>query len=356
MSSGKTTRITTLVYNPYFAALGGGEVYISLLALEVAIDGPVTLLAPVANPRITIFKRFGLDLTGLHWLSGNWATSSQKVSRLSRAYDRFICLTLGNPPINLSRHGILVIQFPYGPRPSLRVLASYRHILCYSRYCQEWIRRRWGIDALVLNPAIPGDPPIPTTKENYIVSIGRFQRGLNDKCFPDLIQSFLTLPRDKMGRWEYHIIGGTGQSPQDRLYLEKLQKKVTGTRVYLHPNLGRSQLLSLLSAAKLYWHAAGYGQPHRPEAAEHFGISIVEALAAGAVPLVYKAGGPVEVVEDKISGLHWQALAELQAQTLLLAENSAAWLRLASYGPVVAQKYTANQLRRGFRVLLRGES
>ena len=62
----------------------------------------------------------------------------------------------------------------------------------------------------------------------------------------------------------------------------------------------RDELLELYSRASLFWHAAGHGQDDRrhPERLEHFGITTVEAMAHGAVPLVFPAGGPAEVVAD----------------------------------------------------------
>ena len=44
-------------------------------------------------------------------------------------------------------------------------------------------------------------------------------------------------------------------------------------------------MLALYGKAKVYLHAMRY---------EHFGISIVEAMAAGLVPVVHRSGGPWE--------------------------------------------------------------
>ena len=42
----------------------------------------------------------------------------------------------------------------------------------------------------------------------------------------------------------------------------------------------------------------GEDAERHPERFEHFGISVVEAMAAGAVPLVFGAAGPGEIVQD----------------------------------------------------------
>ena len=54
---------------------------------------------------------------------------------------------------------------------------------------------------------------------------------------------------------------------------------------------------------------------------EHFGISTVEAMAAGCVPVVINKGGQPEIVEDQVSGFLWNDLSELENLTLKLIEN-----------------------------------
>ncbi len=44
---------------------------------------------------------------------------------------------------------------------------------------------------------------------------------------------------------------------------------------------------------------------------EHFGITTVEAMAAGAVPVVIDKGGQREIVDDGINGFRWKTLEEL---------------------------------------------
>jgi glycosyltransferase involved in cell wall biosynthesis len=51
---------------------------------------------------------------------------------------------------------------------------------------------------------------------------------------------------------------------------------------------------------------------------EHFGISIVEAMSAGAVPVVLGRAGPAEIVEHGRSGCHFTDLPDLVAQTVAL--------------------------------------
>ena len=53
---------------------------------------------------------------------------------------------------------------------------------------------------------------------------------------------------------------------------------------------------------------------------EHFGITIVEAMAAGCVPIVHDSGGPREIVTNDV-GFRWRSLAVAAQQITVLGEN-----------------------------------
>ncbi|MBU4190339.1 MAG: glycosyltransferase, partial [Candidatus Thermoplasmatota archaeon] len=59
--------------------------------------------------------------------------------------------------------------------------------------------------------------------------------------------------------------------------------------------------------------AAGFGvdEEKEPEKVEHFGITTVEAAAAGCVPVVIRKGGQPEIVKEGINGLLWEKEEEL---------------------------------------------
>ena len=64
-----------------------------------------------------------------------------------------------------------------------------------------------------------------------------------------------------------------------------------------------------IRAASIYWHATGFGtsEQMQPSKQEHFGMSIVEAMSAGAVPIAFDAGGPRETVDPGANGYLWSA-------------------------------------------------
>jgi glycosyltransferase involved in cell wall biosynthesis len=70
----------------------------------------------------------------------------------------------------------------------------------------------------------------------------------------------------------------------------------------------------LYGTSAIYWHAAGYGETD-PKNMEHFGISTVEAMSAGCLPIVYGGGGLKEIVRTKKEGYTWNTHEELIAYT-----------------------------------------
>jgi glycosyltransferase involved in cell wall biosynthesis len=73
---------------------------------------------------------------------------------------------------------------------------------------------------------------------------------------------------------------------------------------------------------------------------EHFGITTVEAMSAGAVPVAFAAAGPLEAFTDGIEGHHFHDLEGLVGATAALltdapgrqAMASAAAARAAVFG------------------------
>ena len=63
---------------------------------------------------------------------------------------------------------------------------------------------------------------------------------------------------------------------------------------------------------------------------EHFGISVVEAMAAGAVPLAVGKGGVREIIRQSETGILWNTPAELVAATRQLIEDPERRARLSA--------------------------
>jgi len=62
---------------------------------------------------------------------------------------------------------------------------------------------------------------------------------------------------------------------------------------------------------------------------------VVEAMAAGAVPVVFGAAGPAEIVRHGVDGYHWHTLDELVSRTRELIADPA---RLAAMSASAQQR------------------
>ncbi|HCV43021.1 MAG TPA: hypothetical protein DGH68_06020, partial [Bacteroidetes bacterium] len=197
--------------------------------------------------------------------------------------------------------------------------------IVYSEFVRNVLHASHGISAQVLYPAID-DFAESTTKENVILSVGRVFRGLyNDKRYDFMIEAFKKL-RERLPHkaWTYHLVGSCGSDFESQRYLEELRTAATGHPIYFHVNTSYEELRRHYNQAEILWHAAGYGvdEARYPERTEHFGMSTVEAMSAGCVPVVVNKGGQKEIVSHGKSGYLWNTLDELIEHTASLVSDA----------------------------------
>jgi glycosyltransferase involved in cell wall biosynthesis len=269
------------------------------------------------------------------------------------------------PPLSHAGRSVAMIQFPHRSHTGTRgrllralrlgrapaALASYDLFLCNSEFTREHIRARLGVDAVVVAPPVDVPPAAPAhPREPLIISVGRFFSDWHSKNQHVLVEAMAEL--DAPG-WSLVLAG----APDDDAYVERVRRAAEGLSVELRLDASREELLDLYSRASLFWHAAGYDQDERrhPERLEHFGIATAEAMAHGAVPLVFPAGGSAELVEDGVTGRWWRTPAELAGLTAALIADEPERERLATAARATAEHYSTERFRNEIRTLvLRG--
>lgn len=211
---------------------------------------------------------------------------------------------------------------------SMAWLDGYDALAANSAYTQGWVRQRWQRESVVLHP--PVSMRTPGTKEQSVLGVGRFfPRGKgHSKKQLELVEAFRALVEGRDGHrgldgWTLHLAGGC--SDDGRGYLEAVREAAAGLPVVLHPDATGAELDDLYARASVFWHAAGLGEDEQahPDRLEHFGISAVEAMSAGAVPVVLGRGGLVETVRDRVDGFHVDGLDGFAARTRELAGDPA---------------------------------
>jgi len=223
-------------------------------------------------------------------------------------------------------------------------LASYDTIASNSRFTATWVERLWGRPSEVLYPPVRMVDTGEQAKEPLILNIGRFfdpRRGHSKKQL-ELVSAFRRLQESGQAPgWRLHLVGGC--SPEDRDYAMAVKREALGLPVHVHFSAPGAVVNDLLARSSIYWHGGGLGEDPQthPDRFEHFGISVVEAMSAGAVPVVFGAAGPAEVVRDGLDGLHFDTIDALVATTARLvaddagrrALSAAARARAADFGP-----------------------
>lgn len=200
-------------------------------------------------------------------------------------------------------------------------LATYDDVVANSAFTARWVREWWGIDPVVL------EPPVALrsggSKSSVIVGVGRFfapERGHSKKQL-ELVGMFQRLVDSGLRGWELHLVGGCAS--EDRAYLESVRSAAEGLPVRFHVDASGAELDALYSQASIFWHAAGLDEDLEadPVRAEHFGITTVEAMSAGAVPVVFAAGGQPEIVRDGIDGRVFTDRDEWATATMALIDD-----------------------------------
>jgi len=317
------TGANVLVYNPYISVLGGGERYTFALAAHLRQRCEVTLasqtLPPLERmrklefPTTYVFKEIPLAY----------------FSEVSEDYDAVVNVTTIPPAPSLARQSFLVVQFPerpLDPRLSIRLrqyfgIWSYRRCIVYSDFVGRWLRLRWHRRSTVLHPLIKLGAFDSSPKQNLILSVGRFFASRHCKRQDVLIEAYKMLPRTIRDTWRLVLAGGVADNEEDFAYLKRLQQDAAGHNIEIDIDVPQSRLEELYRRASLFWHATGFGRlTTEPEKAEHFGMTTLEAMSFGAVPMVFPDGGQLEIVTPSV-GLFWRTTTELAQLTERLAEN-----------------------------------
>lgn len=336
-------------FNPYPSGLGGGEKYLYTI-LEEAVRTPgidATLFTP-QPPATESWPNLNVHVDADAFRRRRAGPLS--VTPRTRGLDLFVAIANHIPPLSLARRSVAIIQFPFTDlggtvrRLERRLrLRSYDAVLCYSDFVRQALVERLEIEhPVVLHPPVDTERATPGAKGPSVIAVGRFFPSAdgNNKKHDVLIEAFRRLSADPRGAgWELHLAGGCADDPGSRAYLEDLRRRAEGLSVTFHPNASSDTLDRLYASSALFWHAAGHGET-RPERFEHFGITTVEAMAYGAVPIVPALGGQLEIVDDGRNGRLWHSVEELAASTAELIADPPAAARLREAAVADAARFS----------------
>jgi alpha-1,2-mannosyltransferase len=161
-----------------------------------------------------------------------------------------------------------------------------RLIFSNTKFTSAAVKKFLGINSVVLYPPISkvfySNSTDINTREDVVVSVGR----ISPEKFFTLIPTIAKFTDKKI----HFLIVGLKQDEQElNRILRMIALNHVADRVKVMTDISKEQLLKILRTSKVFLH---------PVHSEQFGISIVEAMASGCIPIVHNSGGPAEFVPD----------------------------------------------------------
>lgn len=344
------------IYNPYLNTLGGGEYYLLSVAAALATRHEVSIFwnDPGILPRIR--DRFGLSTEKLRVVPNFWTDSIVRKLTASADYDVILWVTDGSLPVTLAQKLVVVVQYPFsgtvsfGQRLKLQRTAA---VVCYSHYVKQYIDSRWGIHAKVITPGVNISAYDMSEKKDIILSVGRFTQGKNTKKHEEMVTA---LKHVKHRGIPLSLVLAGAVLPGDEQYVQELAAMTNGYPISLRTNISVQELRTLYASSVFYWHAAGYGEnlDEHPERAEHFGITTVEAMAAGCIPMVFAGGGQKEIVRNGVDGYTWTTIPELVDMTVAIYRNKTEQEKMSKAARLRSEDYRIEKTVRQFTALIEG--
>lgn len=336
------------IYNPYLDTLGGGERYtVGVVRTFLNRNFKVYVEWDDKNILQKLEKRFNVSLKDV-----------KVVESIERGdgYDTCFWVSDGSIPTLRARVNILHFQVPFnrvGGKTLLNKMKLFRikHVVVNSEFTKQFIDKEYGVISKVIYPPVSVKEFKPRRKQNVICYVGRFS-SLTQKKRQDVLISVFKKFYKKNKNWKLVLAGGTEVGTDN--FTEDLRKQAEGYPIEILESPSFGQVRELLGTSKMFWSAAGYGvnEAESPQKVEHFGITVVEAMAAKAVPLVLGKGGPREIIIDGETGFLWSKKSELLKRAHSLADNFGIWHRLAREGHNQALKFSTECFEEEFSELL----
>lgn len=325
------------IYNPYLDDLGGGEKYMMQIAECLSQTNDISVFWDKKADVDEFLKRFSINLSKVRFVKNIFSPTVTFLERIlaTKNYDVIIVLSDGSIPFSLSKKILIHLQQPiYISKLSLKEkfkISRINKFFCNSYYSKSYVDKSLGIKAMVLYPPVPIKKR-NLKKENIILHVGRFRvRDVTSSGQPIgdykkqevMIHAFKEMFKKGLRNWR--LVIAVSVLNKDIEDFSKMREEAKGFPVDFLINKSNDELWDIYSRAKIYWHATGFGEDlnQHPEYAEHFGISTVEAMGAGAVPVVINAGGQKEIVQNAVNGFLWNTIEELNefTQKLILDEK-----------------------------------
>lgn len=378
-----------LILNPCFHTLGGGEKYMlhfcrvlekwmKDIKIDILIYGINGVSVDNEYPTIeALEKKFDISLSKtkiktVKLIDDGRIFNRMKIylylEKISKKYDVFINWNFLSKHCGSAKRNIYFCMFP--PNKYLyngfflknivkkkldnNFVKRYDSFLSISEFTRKWLNEYWP--EINRKKICKIEPPVMVeknyyneeNKKNIILNVGRFFVAGHNKKQIEMLREFLKY-ENQLWDYELHFVGSVSSNSEDREYLRQianLAKK--SSNVFVHVNMNSDDLKKMYSVAKIYWHATGMGllETEIPLEQEHFGITTVEAMNYGVVPVVINQGGQSEIVQHGTDGFLWNDIYECINYTKDLIENEEKRENMAKAAVISARKFSLEKFEK----------
>lgn len=283
----------------------------------------------------------------------------KRLVSISKKFDLFFYCSRGNyvfkakknihiihfptKPIAVQKKGATPLVIWYEKQKDKSYINGYDLFLSNSQFTQHHFNQIWkGINdeklklaSMLCYHAVAGIEDLHLPKEKLILVLSRIEKSKHLETLIDAYKSsdFLTQ------NYKMIIAGGLTKSLED--YKTELEHRANGSNIEFIVNAPFSKITELYNRASIFWHCKGFeiDENKEPELMEHFGMSTVEAMSAGCVPIVINAAGQKETVTEEC-GYRWNTVEELVRFTEEIAQNSEKMKKMSETAKERAKLFT----------------
>jgi glycosyltransferase involved in cell wall biosynthesis len=340
------------IYNPYLDTLGGGERYTLTFAkvlAEIGYDVDIEWKEKSILDKLS--KRFGLK----------FPSNLKIVDSVNRGenYNLIFWVSDGSIPTLRAIKNYIHFQFPFHDVNGSSLLNKMKlfrvnKIICNSKFTKNVIDKEYKVDSTVLYPPVGTDIYKPKRKINQLCYVARFSNLTQNKGHDVLIKQFKKLVKEKKFQdWKLVLAGGVEVGSD--VNLKNLKKLASGANIEFVESPSLEVLKDIFGKSKIFWSGAGFGEDEvkSPERVEHFGITLVEAMSAGCVPIVYGGGGYKEVVDNGRNGFLWQSEKELINLTKFVVQKTGEMRNISTNAIETSSKFGYDNFKKNITEILK---